>query len=415
MIRGTGEKNLLAEYHQIWFTGYSLEQQQGVFPIIEEGVWCYIEHNGLELHAFFPEGDERKPMDSTDYLVIEIPVGRNRTLDFVGNVYGGIAEIIMYEHRYDYDTYLDTIDITSNLKVELPDSFEILLGKNAIKQLIPYFSLFLPLGTAYFLMIGLLFKSEKYSKIRNYQFLFEELVKRDFSAKYKRTVLGIFWSVLSPLLTLIVMYCVLGNFFGAGIDHYLVYLFCGQLVFNYFTEATNLGMGALMENSGIITKVNVPKYLFVFSKNVASLISFLMTFFVLLAFVLFDGLTITPQFLCLIYPMGCLMLFNIGMGLILSAVYLFFRDTHYLWNIFTLLLMYMSAVFYNVSGFDPEVQHLFYYNPIYTLILYFRQVMIEGSVPELWHHFLLAGNTLLSLFFGLFMYKKYNHEFLYYV
>jgi len=108
------------------------------------------------------------------------------------------------------------------------------------------------------------------SNIKKHQFLFEELVKRDFKQKYKRTVLGMGWSLLSPLLQLLVMSLVFKQFFGRNMEHYTIYLFCGSLVFSYFKESTTTGMNALMDNRGIISKVNIPKYLFLLSKNVSS-------------------------------------------------------------------------------------------------------------------------------------------------
>ena len=110
---------------------------------------------------------------------------------------------------------------------------------------------------------------------KNQEFLFNELVKRDFKKKYKRTVLGMLWSVLSPLLMLTVMAVIFSNFFGRNIEHYVIYLFSGQVIFNYFTEATNEGMQALVSSSSIFSKINVPKYLFLFSKNVSALINFI--------------------------------------------------------------------------------------------------------------------------------------------
>ena len=111
------------------------------------------------------------------------------------------------------------------------------------------------------------------TKLRQYQFLFEELVKRDFKKKYKRTVLGVGWSLLSPLLTLLVMRMVFTQFFGRSVEHYTTYLFCGNLVFSYFSDATGQGMTSLVANSSIFTKVNVPKYLFLFSKNIQTVIN----------------------------------------------------------------------------------------------------------------------------------------------
>ena len=121
-------------------------------------------------------------------------------------------------------------------------------------------------------------------KIRQYHFLFSELVKRDFTKKYKRTVLGMAWSILSPLMTLLIMWLVFSNFFGNSMKHYVIYLFTGQLVFAYFTDSTNLCMNALVNNASIFTKVNVPKYLFLLSQNVSSLINFGLTLILLFVF-----------------------------------------------------------------------------------------------------------------------------------
>ena len=152
-------------------------------------------------------------------------------------------------------------------------------------------------------------------KLMQHRFLFEELVKRDFKTKYKRTALGIGWSLLSPLLLLLVLKLVFTNIYGRTTPHFSIYLFCGVLVWNYFTEATKGGMRSLMDNAGIFTKVNVPKYLFLLSKNVQALISFLLTLVILYIFIVFDTLIPTLKYFCLLYPIVCLVLFNIGVGM----------------------------------------------------------------------------------------------------
>lgn len=253
------------------------------------------------------------------------------------------------------------------------------------------------------------------TRLARYQFLFEELVKRDFKKKYKRTVLGMVWSVLSPLLTLLVMKLVFTQFFGRNTLHYTIYLFCGNLVFSCFNESTSQGMASLMDNASIFTKVNVPKYLFLLSKNVQTLINFGLTLCVLFVFCIFDGITFTWKFILLLYPIICLVLFNIGVGLVLSALFVFFRDIQYLWSVFTMLLMYMSAIFYKIDGYSPEVQNLFLLNPVYLFIRYFRKIVIEATIPTVWFHLLMAAYVLIVLGLGCWMYKKYNTRFLYYV
>ena len=254
-----------------------------------------------------------------------------------------------------------------------------------------------------------------FRKLKRQQFLFEELVKRDFKKKYKRTVLGMAWSILSPLLQLLVMHIVFSQFFGQTMEHYTTYLFCGNLIFSYFSESSGQGMTSLMDNAPIFTKINVPKYLFLFSKNVQALINFGLVLVVFFVFCIIDNVAFTWKFVLLLVPIISLLLFNIGVGLILSALFVFFRDVQYLWSVFTQLLMYMSAIFYSIDTFSPMVQNLFLLNPVYLHIRYFRKIVLENTVPSVWFHLLMLADVLIVLGIGCWMYKKYNTKFLYYV
>lgn len=253
---------------------------------------------------------------------------------------------------------------------------------------------------------------ERYLK---YKFLFEELVKRDYKKRYKRTILGMVWSVLSPLLMLSVIAVIFGNFFGRSIEHYIIYLFSGQVIYSYFLEATNEGMLALVSNSSIFSKINVPKYLFLFSKNVSALINFGIILVIYFCFVAFEGISFTWQFILLLYPVICLILMNVGIGLILSALFIFFRDIQYLYRLFTQIVAYGSAIFYSIDILPQHLQALFYCNPIFVCITYFRSIVLHNTVPDLWLHLLLAGYALVLFGIGCYVYKKYNYKFLYYV
>ncbi len=252
-------------------------------------------------------------------------------------------------------------------------------------------------------------------KVQKYKFLFEELTKRDFTKKYKRTILGIAWSVLSPLLTLLVMYIVFGTLLGSSIEHYVIYLFSGQLVYSFFSESTNEGMTSLLNNADIFSKVNVPKYMFLLSKNISSLINFSITLCVYFLFVWFNRVPFTWKYIMLLYPILCMVIFNLGMGLILSALYVFFRDMQYLYSIFTLLLMYLSAIFYSIDTFPQLGRNLFLLNPVYVYIRYFRKIVLEATIPTIWFHLIAIGYALIALGIGCLIYKKKNHIFLYYV
>ena len=252
------------------------------------------------------------------------------------------------------------------------------------------------------------------NRFRENTFLFSELIKRDFKKKYKRTYLGMLWSVLSPLLSLLVLSLVFTNFFGRSTPHYTIYIFCGQLMFSFFSDATGGSMGSIMANSSVFSKINVPKYLFLFSREVTALINFGLTFLVFLIFCIIDGITFTWAFLLLIFPIVCLVIFNLGIGLLLSALFIFFRDMQYLWSVFSMLVMYMSAIFYTVDSFG-NMSKLFYLNPLYVYITYFRTIVIYNQIPSLWLHLLALGYAALAFLVGGLIYKFKNHKFIYYV
>lgn len=155
--------------------------------------------------------------------------------------------------------------------------------------------------------------------------------------------------------------------------------------------------------------------MFLFSKNVSSLINFGLTLIIYFIFVVINGIPFTWKFIFLLYPVVCLVIFNLGMGLILSALYLFFRDIQYLYQ----YLYHASDVyvcdFYDIGSFPQFGQNLFLLNPIYLYIRYFRKIVIEATIPSLEFHLLAAAYAILVFAIGSWIYKKKNHSFLYYV
>lgn len=259
---------------------------------------------------------------------------------------------------------------------------------------------------------------KKIKRARSYKFLFEELVQRDFNQKYKRTILGMGWSILSPLLHLLVMKVVFTQFFGRGKDslYYTTYLFSGNIMLSFYKEATKQGMSSLFKERKILQKINVPKYLFLLSKNVSAFVNFLLTLVVFFIFCFFDKIHFGFHMILIIYPISTLLIMNIGIGMILSALYVFFRDIQYLYDVFLTLLGYLSAIFYQVDRFENVmVQRAFLLNPVYVMIKYVRLVVIECTVPSIEYHALCAFYALFYLCIGLWIYKRYNHEFVYYL
>jgi len=254
-----------------------------------------------------------------------------------------------------------------------------------------------------------------YERWEKYNFLFKELVKRDFNKRYKRTIFGILWSLLSPLLQLAIMALIFTTFFGDITPHFIVYIFSGKLIYIFFSQATSSGMMSLVNNSGIISSMKTPKYIFLLSQNVSALINFFMTLVVYFIFVAGDGIAFHPRFFMLIFPIVCLVAFNIGVGLFLSAMYVFFKDTQYLYDIFLMLLMWLSAIFYPVEQFPHRVQQMFLLNPIFTYIHYFRLIVLHGVVPSATIHLLAMFYALAALAVGGFIYKRYSYRFIFYM
>lgn len=413
-ITATGQKNEMATVNEICVLGTSINNKWYDLTYPVEGNWAWFPGNeGASYYyaGWFPGADGLQPDNATNYIVIEIMPGNNRFVTFLTNQWYGIAEV-------DFNGDVQQIDTYGNGEVKgikIPDSGSEYYKLQAKKQRPFTLVILTALCITAFMLLHFFTASKRLEKIKKFKFLFEELVKRDFTLKYKRTSLGMLWSVLSPLMTFLIMWLVFRNILGSNIDHFAIYMFTGQIVFTFFSDATMQGMTSLLDNAGIFTKINVPKYFFLLSKNISSLINFGLTMLVLIIFIIADGLVITQIYLMLVYPICCLITFNIGVGLILSALYVFFRDMQYLWSVFTQLIMWISAIFYSVDAFGESMKKLFLFNPIYSFISYFRSIILAGEIPTVQTHLIIAFFSLTVLVLGGVIYKKFNHEFLYYV
>ncbi len=251
-------------------------------------------------------------------------------------------------------------------------------------------------------------------KVKQNRFLFEELTKRDFKKKYKRAALGILWSVISPFLTFLIQFFVFGYIFKRLDSGFVVYLLTGTLMFSFFSNATTAGMFSMYSNGSILSKVKVPKALFVLSSNSAATFNFFLTLIVYFGFMLVCKVNFGLHLLLMIYPILCLIIFNIGMSYVLSALFVFFRDIQYLYQIFTMLLSYLSAIFYEVKAFPENLHFLFYINPLYQYISYMRELVIQSSVPSFTHHIVCLAFSFGMLGIGLLVHKKTEQKFVYY-
>ena len=254
--------------------------------------------------------------------------------------------------------------------------------------------------------------------LNKYEFLIEQLVSRDFKTKYKRSVLGVVWSFLNPLLLMTVQYVVFSNLMRFEIEYYAAYLLAGIVIFNGFQDCANQSMHSITGNSTLITKVYVPKYIYPCSKVFSAGINTVLSMIPLLVVCMFSG--VRPSFSWLLIPVGLLfiLIFTVGIGFLLSSVVVFFRDVEFLWGVFTSLWMYATPIIYPITIFEdrlPWMITLEQFNPMYHLITFMRTIIISGQSPEPLQYLICLGMGLAMLFVGGLVFKKTQDQFILYL
>lgn len=243
--------------------------------------------------------------------------------------------------------------------------------------------------------------------------LLRELVIRDIKIRYRHSVLGILWTVLSPLLNMIVMTVVFQTIFANSIEFFALYVMIGNVVFSFVSESTNRGMNSILWNASLIKKVYIPKYLFPLANVVSSLVNFGFSFIAMIFVMLIIRAPFRPIMLTFIVPLIYLMVFAFGLSLILCAINVFFRDIQHLYTVFLTVWMYISAIFYDVSmlgnGFVKTIINI---NPLYQYIRFFREIIMDGVFPGIYHNLYCALWAALMLVIGILFFKTTQKKFI---
>ena len=244
-----------------------------------------------------------------------------------------------------------------------------------------------------------------------YSFLLKQLVSRDFKNKYKRSVLGMAWSFLNPLLTMCVQYLVFSTLFKSDTPNYPVYLLTGILFFNYLNEAVTQGMISITGNASLIKKVYIPKYLFPVSKSLSSLVNFLVSLIPLFLVIIITGTRFHWSLLLLVFDILCLVAFTTGLVLLMTTALTFFQDTQFLWSVFSMIWMYLTPVFYPESIIPARYLTLYHMNPMYQFITFARTCIIDGVSPDpgAYVKCLVCAGVMLLL--GILVFKKKQDKF----
>lgn len=244
-----------------------------------------------------------------------------------------------------------------------------------------------------------------------YSFLLTELIKRDISGKYKDSTLGLFWSFLNPLLSMIVLTMVFSLIFAGSIANFPVYLLSGKLIFDLFSNASTGAMNSIKDNSEIIKKIYVPKYMFSVGIVCSEFINFLISLIVLIAVMIATG---APFHFALIYspiPIFFVVVLTMGVGLILATATTFFTDIKYLYGVLIMLLSFMTPLFYPIDIIPQQFMFAFKINPLYAGVSSFRDIVLNGTFPTTGPLLYLIITSVLSLIIGIFVFYKYQNKF----
>jgi len=252
----------------------------------------------------------------------------------------------------------------------------------------------------------------QFTSFNRYKHLLRLLVRRDFVKRYRKSVLGVLWSLLNPLLTMLVLTIVFSYIFRNRIENFPIYYLCGQVIFGFFNESTTQGMGTVILNEGIITKVYVPKYIFPISRVLSSLVNLL---FSLIAFLLVFIVTRAPfHWTIVLFPIPVIytFVFSCGIAMLLASLTVFFRDMQYLYGVFTLLLMYLTPLFYPVEILPDWLLPIVGFNPLYHFVDYMRCVALYGTIPDLWSNIVCIGFALAALCCGVFVFMSQQDKYI---
>lgn len=251
-----------------------------------------------------------------------------------------------------------------------------------------------------------------FGKYRN---LLAELVKKDIKLKYRNSYLGVVWTLLEPLLTMIVLTLVFSKLLGKGTQDFPVYILTGRLLYSFFSGGTKAALKSVRSNASMIKKVYVPKYMYPFASVLSGYVIFLISLIVLAIVAVARGVYPTLQLFWILIPLVQILLMTAGVGLILATMAVFFRDVEYLWGVALMLIMYASAIFYRVGDVISEKNSwIFKLNPLYAVIVNFRNAVF-GQAPDfgaMWYAF---GFGAVSLLIGVIVFYKKQDKFILYL
>lgn len=248
--------------------------------------------------------------------------------------------------------------------------------------------------------------------LMRYRFLLEDLISRDLKVKYRRSVLGLVWSILNPLLMMLVVTTVFNTVLRIQIDNFPLYYLTGSLIFNFISEATSAALVSIISSAPLIKKVYVPKYIFPVEKTLFSFVNMLFSLIAVIIIMLIYGNQWHWTLLLFPIPLIYALIFAIGFGLILASVNVFFRDVGHLYSVWLTAWTYLTPIIYTVDMLPDWLKKVMIANPLYHYVTYFRSLVMYGTVPGWNSDLVCLAFSFGFLLIGLLVFKKTQDKFI---
>lgn len=246
-------------------------------------------------------------------------------------------------------------------------------------------------------------------------FILRMLVNKDFKLKYRRSVLGVVWSVLNPLLMMVVLTAVFSFIFRFDIANYPLYLILGQILFALMSGATTSAMSSIISAAPLLKKIKVNRMVFPLEKVCFELVNFAISLIAVAMVMVWFGVVPTAAMLALPLLLCYVVIFSLGIGLLLSALAVFFRDVIHLWGVVITAWTYATPIFYPMSMLDGWMQNIMQFNPMYHFVTYFRDIMMYGMMPSITENLLCLFGSVGVLIAGVLVFKKLEKKFILYI
>lgn len=246
--------------------------------------------------------------------------------------------------------------------------------------------------------------------LKQYYELTKTLALTEFKLRYHGSFLGYLWTLIKPLMLFGVLYVVFSILMRFPIEHYQVYLLLGIILWNFFAEGTSMGLASLMCKSNLVSKVNFPRILVVVASTFGTLITFILNFLVFIIFLILSDVSFDASMLFFPVYVVAEYIIILGVSLILSVLFVHFRDISHIWEIMLQLGFWLTPIIYTIEIVPVQYHSVFYLNPMARIIWYSRTIFLGGHIPSLWLNSLIIIFSVVIFAFGLLVFNRLNRN-----